>query len=145
MTQDYILVSPTPSACLKPGNSSDLRLSLGLRHSSAGDTHSSITALPRARGCVCPHFAFCTLHFALVRPSLGLRPSDLGDTAAPTAIRPSPQKKCALFSVSSVSGPLCPLCYSAPLFLRKYLITSLFSAAQPRIARSTLNPQRSTL
>src|SRR5687767_896333 len=59
MTQDYILVSPTPSACLKPGNSSALR------------------------------------------PSLGLRPSDVGDTAVLTAPRHSQQKKCALLSSTS--------------------------------------------
>src|SRR5687767_8630962 len=59
MTRDYILVSPTPSACLKPGTSSDLR------------------------------------------PSLGLRPSDLGDAAALTAPRHSQQKKCAFLPSTS--------------------------------------------
>src|SRR5688572_6965284 len=70
MTQDYILVSPTPSACLKPGNSSDLR------------------------------------------PSLGLRPSDLGDAAALTAPRHSQQKKCAFLPSTSL------VLFGSPLPLR---------------------------
>ena len=117
MTQDNILVSPTPSVRLKPGASKALRLS----------------------------------------------PSEPGDTAVLTALTPFPQENSALFPpVLSAPPAVTPFLLSNSLiahrpspilslntqpstlnFLRKYLITSLFSATRRELHTqlSTLNAQ----
>ncbi len=121
MTQDNNLVSPSTSACLKPGNPSDLRLFFGLRHSRTGDTRSSKTVLPSAYRRLSPHSALCTYHLAL-----------RFDTAASKALSLPTQKKCACLLCALV-----PLCEA--LFFHKYLIFSLFSATQTQNG-STPNP-----
>ena len=105
MTQGDILVSPKPSACLKPGNSSDLRPSLGLRPSDLGDTAAHVARVSQpARHTPAPSY-----------PHTANEPrASVLDCGGPTP----------LFRLTTCHLPL-------TTFFRKYLITSLFSANQP--------------
>ena len=132
MTQDYILVSPTPSACLKPGNSSDLRPSLGLRHSSASDTHS-LTALDSAERGVSSHYAICNLHSELVLSAVAGDTSP--DVAAPIRLR-VPLLPFRSFPWRPL-GPFCPLGPSLSNLAKNSKLGRIAAAAAVLLPRLT--------